>query len=96
MSTRLLAPLDDLTYTPLHPPVGGQVPAVVEKWGVRSQLRWFRRFRRELAPRRDWSPYHVDSEYHRGLCCARCFEEAMDGQGVQLDGWCCCRDRRTG
>lgn len=75
VSTTLPAPLDDPAYTPLHPPVGGQVPAVVEKRGMRSQLRWFRRFRRELAPRRGWSPYYVDSEHHRGLCCDRCFEE---------------------
>ncbi|MET9086148.1 hypothetical protein ABZX77_30455 [Streptomyces sp. NPDC004237] len=94
MSTTLPAPLDDPTYTPQHPPVDGQVPAVVAKWGPRSQIRWFRRFGRELAPRRDWSQYHVHSEHHLGTCCDSCFDEYLDGTGVQLDGWCCCRDQR--
>jgi hypothetical protein len=86
-----LAPLDDRTYQPQHPPVAGQVPDVVAKWGRRSQMRWFRRFRTELAPRRDWERFYCQSESHLGLCCVSCWEEG--DQGVQGCGdYCCCRD----
>lgn len=87
------APLGDPTYQPKHPPVGGQIPDVVAKWGPRSQLRWFRRFGAELGRRKDWDQYFCQSEHHRDLCCYSCGDEG--DQGVQ--GWglhCCCRDDR--
>jgi hypothetical protein len=95
-ATGAVAPLDDPTYEPKHPPVGGGIPAVVAKWGPRSQLRWFRRFGRQLGLRRDWDQYYVHSEHHRGVCCFSCEEEAWHGEGAMLDGWCCCHDGRLG
>ena len=53
------APLDDPTYEPVHKPVRGRVPEVVARWGMRSQLRWFRRYARDLQAQRDklqWVP----------------------------------------
>ncbi|MFJ9847519.1 DUF6221 family protein [Kitasatospora sp. NPDC101155] len=32
--------------------------------------------------------------HHPGACCQSCWEEAEDGAGVMVDGWCCCRDGR--
>jgi hypothetical protein len=90
------APLEDPTYEPKHPPVGGGVPPVVAKWGPRSQVRWFRRFAQQLSPRRDWDRFFCSSVEHVGPCCFSCDEELMQGEGVQLDGWCCCRDGRLG
>lgn len=89
------APLNDPTYVPAHPPVDGRVPDVVAKWGQRSQLRWFRRFRSDLAPSGDLSRYFCQSEHHRGPCCSSCESEAEDGFGIWVDGWCCCRDERA-
>lgn len=86
------APLDDSAYRPKHPPIGGQVPDVVARWGPGSQMRWFRRFRTELAPRRDWDRFYCQSEHHLGFHCYSCEDEG-DG-GVMGDGWCCCRDER--
>lgn len=85
-----LPPLEDPAYEPLHPPVDGQIPDVVEKWGPRSQLRWFRRFGQQLEPRRDWDRWYCSSTEHRDLCCYSCKEESWYGVGVMMDGWCCC------
>lgn len=92
----MIAPLDDPRYEPLHSPVDGRIPEVVAKWGPRSQLRWFTRFRAELAPGQAWSSYYVHSEWHRGVCCFSCNAEYEHGTGVMMDGWCCCRDGRIG
>ena len=91
----MTAPLEDPTYVPKHPPVNGGIPWVVEKWGARSQLRWFHRFEGQL--RRQvrsscWEPYFVDSVQHRGRCCQRCegdFEDGYDN-GMRPEH-CCCR-----
>ncbi|HZP54350.1 hypothetical protein [Actinocrinis sp.] len=88
-----LAPLDDPTYQPQHPPVNGQIPDVITKWGPRSQVRWFQRFRTELGPRRDWELFYCHSEYHRGLCCTSCEDEGYEGVRGCGD-YCCCRDGR--
>ena len=93
-----IAPLDDPAYIPQYPPVDGQVPEVVVKWGPRSQLRWFRRFGKLLGVRNDWDRYYCTSPHHRGLCCTSCEGEYLDGYqggGVMMDGWCCCHDSRT-
>lgn len=87
-----LAPLDDPTYQPEHPPVAGQIPDVVAKWGPPSQVRWFRRFGAELGLRRDWDRYYCQSEHHRDLCCYSCEDEGE--RGTQGCGYCCCRDER--
>lgn len=90
-SARVLAPLDDPAYEPQHPPVAGQIPDVVAKWGPRSQVRWFRRFGHELGVRRDWDLYYCHTDRHRGLHCFSCEEEG--DLGVQGCGnYCCCRD----
>jgi hypothetical protein len=105
----VIAPLDDPTYDPVHKPARGRVPEVVARWGRRSQLRWWRRFRAELyeqiqaltvaernALPRDSDEYYIESEYHRGVCCYSCADEAEYDMGVMQDGWCCCRDERIG
>lgn len=86
-----LAPLEDPAYQPLHPPVDGRMPAVVTRWGPRSQLRWFARFRRHLGPREDVSAHWVDSPRHRGSCCPGCLTEQEEGR-YYLDDDCCCRE----
>jgi len=93
-----LAPLEDPAYEPQHPPVNGRVPAVVAKWGPRSQLRWFRRFRKEIGAQsiEVWEAHYCASLGHRGQCCVSCEGEYLDGYGVTLDGWCCCLDERKG
>lgn len=93
-ASAVYAPLDDPNYTPAHPPVSGAIPDVVGKWGPRSQLRWFQRFRDQLGRRRDWDRFYCQSEHHRGLCCYSCADEYQVGHGPMLDGWCCCRDGR--
>lgn len=85
------APLEDPAYTPAHPPVDGQVPDVIAKWGPRSQLRWFRRFGTQLGRRKGWDLFYCESEHHRGLCCGSCWDEWQAGTGVMVDGWCCCQ-----
>lgn len=92
--SKLTAPLDDPTYQPKHPPIDGQIPGVVAKWGPASQLRWFRRFGSQLGVRRDWDQFYCHSEHHRGLCCFSCEDEG--DLGVQGGGHCCCRDERIG
>lgn len=91
------APLDDAAYEPEHPPVDGQIPDVVVRFGPRTQIRWFQRFGEQLGKRKDWDDYHCQSEHHRGFCCGSCvgeFEDGYHGGGVIADGWCCCRDTR--
>jgi hypothetical protein len=88
-----VAPLDDPSYVPKHPPVNGVVPWVVAKWGARSQLRWFRRFEGQL--RRQvwssfWEPYFIDSEQHRGRCCSSCVADIEDGYDYYDPDRCCC------
>jgi hypothetical protein len=90
------APLDDPAYDPEHSPIAGQVPDVVAKWGPRSQLRWFRRFGTELAPRRDWDRFYCASEHHRGACCLSCWDEGDMGVLGVSGEYCCCRDERMG
>lgn len=89
------APLDDPAYVPVHQPTGGAVPDVVERWGPRSQLRWFRRFGTQLGWRHDWDRFYCTSEHHRGLCCSSCFDEYQDGYGIMMGAWCCCLDERN-
>lgn len=84
-----IAPLDDPSYVPAHSPVDSAIPDVVERWGPRSQLRWFRRFGARLGRRKDWDRFYCQSEHHRGFCCYSCHEEGLAG-----DGWCCCLDER--
>lgn len=96
-----LVPLDDPAYEPKYPPINGQVPDAVAKWGPRSQLRWFRRFRDEIGaqPTAVWDAHYCSSEHHRGPCCFSCHSEYLDGYqggGVMADGWCCCYDERMG
>lgn len=96
MQDDLLHPLENPAYDPVHKPQNGRVPSVVAKWGKASQLRWFKRFRCDVAPLRDeeWSLYWVFSEHHMGVCCDACEVESWDGYGSKMDGFCCCRDRR--
>lgn len=89
------APLEDPTYVPVHQPTGGAIPDVVERWGPRSQLRWFRRFGTQLGWRHDWDRFYCTSEHHRGLCCSSCFDEYQDGYGIMMGAWCCCLDERN-
>jgi hypothetical protein len=92
------SPLNDPDYEPRHPPVDGQIPDVVARFGLRTQIRWFARFGEQLGKRNDWDDYYCQSEHHRGLCCGSCYGEYEDGYqggGVIADGWCCCRDGRA-
>jgi hypothetical protein len=104
-----IAPLEDPRYEPIHQPTNGAIPAVVAKWGPKSQIRWFNRFRATIRQQRDaltagerqarplhLDQYYCDSEYHLGPCCYSCSEEASYGTGVRYDGWCCCHDQRMG
>jgi hypothetical protein len=52
---------------------------------------WFRRFRNQLAGRQDWERFHCESQHHCGMCCSSCWDEYQDGNGIMVDGWCCCR-----
>ncbi|MFE3202226.1 hypothetical protein [Embleya sp. NPDC059237] len=99
-----LAPLEDPTYTPKHQPTGGRIPAVVARWGPRSQLRWYRRFDRDLvtpldAPARQRHNDTIDSMYvhsleHVGPCCSACFSE-FEETGIPVNEYgCCCRSTR--
>lgn len=88
------APLEDPNYDPVHKPVNGRVPDVVRKWGKKSQLRWFHRFRNVLRGVQDYDGLWTSSEHHAGWCCTSCLWEEEEGSGVCLDGWCCCEDSR--
>lgn len=82
------APLEDPAYEPLHPPVDGLVPDVVERWGPRSQLRWFERYHSALKPQPTsvWERFYVSSVSHRGDCCISCIED-----GEYFENYCCCK-----
>ena len=91
-----LAPLEDPSYVPLHPPVDGLVPPVVLKWGPRSQLRWFPRFADHLTdqPAHFWAQFHCVSLTHQGQHCISCVMDEGDGYyPMDLDGDCCCYAR---
>lgn len=89
------SPLNDPTYAPRHPPVNGEPPAVVARFGPRTQIRWFQRFRRNLSGHYDSARkgavdrYHCESLLHRGFCCWQCegdeYNEPWEGPD------CCCR-----
>lgn len=88
-----LAPLEDPAYEPRHPPVGGLPPDVVAKWGPRSQLRWFDRYRGQLrtAPHSFWGRFYCGTSHHRGLCCASCIADIEDGyREWDYEDRCCC------
>lgn len=90
---RVTAPLEDPTYLPKHPPENGYIPWVVEKWGPRSQLRWFRRFYSQLRSTGRtsfWEPYFIDSVQHRGRCCSSCIGDYEDGYDSPYEDHCCC------
>lgn len=87
-----VAPLNNPSYVPRHPPQDGRVPDVVEKWGPRSQLRWFERYGSALRPQplATWNRFHHNSPFHRGDCCISCIEDGEffeDDNGQRL---CCC------
>lgn len=84
----MTAPLEDLSYIPKHPPIDGQIPEVVAKWGPRSQLRWFDRFNDEVNPqKRDiWEKHYCVSLQHKGFCCISCQED-----GEVFEDQCCCK-----
>lgn len=92
----LKAPLEDPAYVPEHPPVDGNVPDIVAKWGPRSQLRWFDRYRDQLKPQPHarWALFYVHSEAHRGLCCDSCLDDEAMGYGSDIDE-CCCQALRA-
>lgn len=96
MTDEDIPPLEDPDYQPLHPPVNGLIPDVVEKWGPRSQRRWFLRFNDQLQdqPYSVWEQYYVYSTEHRGLCCSSCESDADAGYGDDLER-CCCRADKT-
>jgi hypothetical protein len=90
------APLEDPDYEPEHPPVNGQIPDVVAKFGKDTQLRWFNRFRGQLGSGINYNPYYCNSLHHLGPCCVSCVGEYEDGDGSVIeDGWCCCQDKRV-
>lgn len=87
-----LAPLENPRYQPKHPPIDGRVPDVVEKWGPRSQLRWFDRYRSQLRPMppKEWNRFYCSSTQHRGGCCYSCGDDrdmGFDDLGLEH---CCC------
>jgi hypothetical protein len=89
-------PLENPNYVPEHPPVNGLIPNVVARFGMRTQIRWFKRFWRQID-RTDLTAYHCQSEHHLGPCCTSCIGEYNDGYqggGVMVDGYCCCHDDR--
>lgn len=94
------APLNDSAYEPRHVPINGRIPAVVERRGPASQLRWFNRFWDAINWRswqhagEDPAGYYVHSAIHPGPCCAGCMsDEEYTGQPVH-DGVCCYRALR--
>lgn len=89
-----LAPLDDPRYEPTHPPRNGCIPWVVERWGPRSQVRWFRRFSDSLTGPQAWERYYVFSTQHKGSCCSSCIEDVDEGYEPYDAGHCCCRAER--
>lgn len=91
-----LAPLEDPRCEPAYKPVDGRAPEVVKKWGPRSQLRWFMRFRSELrpAPVAYWARFYCDSTEHPGLCCTSCIGDTNEGYTDVTENHCCCLGAR--
>lgn len=86
-----MTPLEDPRYIPLHPPVNGMIPDVIERWGPSSQIRWFTRFRQDLKLWRvDLTSYWISSLEHRGACCGTCLGELEETGIDPMDGYCCC------
>lgn len=96
MTGLTLAPLEDPNYVPKHQPWRGSVPEVVARWGWRSQLRWFARFRNQLRFQQPeyWDRFFIDSELHHGLCCGSCWSDIEDGYEEYDPQLCCCRAER--
>jgi hypothetical protein len=86
------APLNDPEYRPAYPPVDGEIPDVVARWGPRSQVRWFARFWGDIKWRShtQQAAYYCSSVEHRGPCCISCIQDEEDGYGA-VDDACCCR-----
>lgn len=91
-----LAPLEDPAYDPVHKPVDGWPPDVVAKWGPRSQVRWFNRFRKELRRQKYtyWEQFYCASEQHRGSCCSSCIGDQVGGWRDWDEAYCCCQAMR--
>lgn len=91
--SRLFFPLEDPRYVPVHQPdrLGG-VPWQVERWGPRSQLRWFDRFRGQVTRMTGagWARFYCSSLLHRGLCCDSCLDDYDEGYDEPYEGHCCC------
>jgi hypothetical protein len=92
----VLAPLEDPTYEPAYRPQRGFIPPVIAKWGPRSQLRWFRRFEREIGEQKPdvWARFYCSSEAHRGTCCNSCIGDWEEGYDDRPEGMCCCKAAR--
>lgn len=86
-----MTPLEDLDYDPKHKPEHGRVPEIVGRWGPKSQLRWFERFRRDLYGSQAVRLYdfYCESVEHKGYCCGSCMSEEYDGD-KPYDDYCCC------
>lgn len=88
-------PLEDPAFFPEHVPVNGQPPAIVAKWGPKSQIRWFRRFPGLILPHAVWDQFHSSSSEHKGLCCDSCADDEEWYGEPQFDDHCCCRGSRA-
>lgn len=87
-----LAPLEDPDYQPRYVPENGRPPAIVAKWGPRSQVRWFRRFWNDLGDHGlvntdRLEGFYCHSTEHTGPCCSSC----MDYEDETPDRYCCCK-----
>jgi hypothetical protein len=89
------APLDESGYRPEHPPINGRIPAVVRRFGPRTQIRWFSRFHKLLAaPWPDGSDhFYLSSVDHRGRCCQECERQPtyLRWNDPVIEGPCCCK-----
>ena len=86
------SPLNDRQYRPVNLPVNGKAPEGIEKWGPKSQVRWFHRFYGQvLGTHAYWNDYYIDSTQHRGLCCESCMEDEQNGYRDWDEEVCCCR-----
>jgi hypothetical protein len=96
MPPKPLSPLEDPSYDPVHKPIDGAVPSVVEKWGPRSQLRWFNRFHDQLRPQPTeyWRRFNCSSIQHKGNCCPSCLDDQWYGYDSWSEEHCCCRGYR--
>lgn len=88
-------PLDDPAHVPLNPPVDGQIPDVVSRFGPATQIRYFRRFWDDLGVLTEerLRDYYCHSIEHRGACCSSCIADEWDGYDYGGSG-CCCRSTR--